>query len=44
MSRSRSGGYGTRPLEERNDSMQFGVDERNQPLEGILVALPPLSK
>jgi hypothetical protein len=26
------------------DSMQFCVDERNQPLEGILVALLPLSK
>ena len=26
------------------DSMQFCVDERNQPLEGLLVALRPLSQ
>jgi len=26
------------------DSMKLGVDERDQPLEGILVALRPLSQ
>jgi hypothetical protein len=26
------------------DSMKLGVDERNQPLEGILVALRPLGQ